>query len=172
MRRAVLLQTEATPRKLGILRDFAEKAVKCSNWMLSNRLPGESATSLQSRTLQEAKSRYSFNVQVVCALARSLAKTKGKRVDGVTVKFNVPRNCKTFKTEEFDFVELGLYPGKRVAIPIRKNRNWDRFRQCLCRFREGESPQASAMGSLRQSAAPPHVPIGGYHPDALKRGAD
>ncbi len=48
-------------------------------------------------------------------------------MDGVTVKFNVPRNCKTFKTRGFTFVEFGLYPKKRVAVPIRKNRNWDRF---------------------------------------------
>jgi IS605 OrfB family transposase len=158
MKRAVLLQTEATPRKLGIMRDFAEKAVKCSNWMLSNRLPGESATSLQSRTLQEAKSRYGFNVQVVCALARSLAKTKGERVDGVTVKFNVPRNCKTFKTEEFDFVELGLYPGKRVAIPIRKNRNWDRFSGLLgsgwtCKT-YGLTPSLEVVAYLSKPDAP------------------
>ncbi len=43
------------------------------------------------------------------------------------MKFNVPRNCKTFKTRGFTFVELGLHPRKRIAVPIRKNRNWDRF---------------------------------------------
>ena len=48
-------------------------------------------------------------------------------MDGVTVKFNVPRNCKAFNTKAFRFIELGLYPRRRVAIPIRTNRNWDRF---------------------------------------------
>ena len=52
-------------------------------------------------------------------------------VGGVTAKFNVPRNCKTFKTRRFTFVELGLAPRKRVAVPIKKNRNWDRFNGLL-----------------------------------------
>jgi IS605 OrfB family transposase len=125
--RAILLQTEATWHKLVTLRAFVEKATKCSNWILSKRIPKESATDLQSRVLQEVKKEYGFNVQVVCSLARALAKSKGDAVTGVTVKFNIPRNCKTFKTKGFFFVDLGLYPGHRVAIPLRRNRNLDRF---------------------------------------------
>lgn len=126
-KRAILLQTEATEHKLGLLRGFSVKLNECSNWMLSERLPGESPAGLQARLLREAKTRYGFNVQVVCSLARSLAKSRGSTVSGTTVKFNVPRNCRTFRTKGFFFVELGLYPRGRVAIPIRKNRNLDRF---------------------------------------------
>jgi hypothetical protein len=60
-------------------------------------------------------------------LVRQAFKSKGKCVLGVTVKFNVPRNCKTFITKRFFFVELGIYPRRRVAVPIRRNRNLDRF---------------------------------------------
>ncbi len=95
--------------------------------MLSERLPKESAVSLQARLLREAKERYGFNVQVVCALARGLAKLKGDRISGTTVKFNIPRNCKTFRTKGFFFVEFGLYPGNRVAVPVKMNLNATRF---------------------------------------------
>jgi IS605 OrfB family transposase len=109
------------------LKDFADRATTCSNWMLSERRPMESAASLQKRLLAEAKRRFGFNVQVACDLARGLAKTAGNRVRGTTVKFNVPRNCKTFRTKGFFFVELGLYPRHRTAVPIKRNRNFDRF---------------------------------------------
>ncbi len=127
VKRAILLQTEATAGKIRILKDFEARAVSCSNWMLSERRPEESAASLQKRLLVEAKARYGFNVQVVCALARGLARSKGGRVSGTTVKFNVPRNCKTFKTKGFFFVELGLYPGNRIAVPVKMNLNATRF---------------------------------------------
>jgi len=125
--RAILLQTEATGNKLGRLRAFAEKATECSNWILSKRIPKESAIDLQARVLQEAKAKYGFNVQVVCSLARGLAKSRSDVVAGMTVKFNIPRNCKTFRTKGFFFVELGTYPRRRIAIPLRRNRNLDRF---------------------------------------------
>ncbi|MBI2649524.1 MAG: transposase, partial [Thaumarchaeota archaeon] len=74
-----------------------------------------------------------FNVQVVCDLARSVWRKHRTcvHVDGVTVKFNIPRNCKTFETKSFFFVELGLLPHKRTAIPIRSNRNLQRFRDLI-----------------------------------------
>ena len=132
MKRAILLQTEATGHKLAILKDFSEKAVRCSNWILSKRNPKESAADLQARVLHDTKQKYGFNVQVVCSLVRGLAKSRSDVVvAGTTVKFNVPRNCKTFRTKSFFFVELGVYPGQRVAIPIRRNRNLDRFFRLL-----------------------------------------
>lgn len=127
MKRAILLQTEATVSKTRALNNFAVSAVACSNWMLSERKLGESATDLQKRLLHEAKKRYGFNVQVVCSVVRGLAKLRGDRVSGTTVKFNVPRNCKTFRTKGYFFVEFGLYPKGRVAVPIRMNLNATRF---------------------------------------------
>ncbi len=127
MIRTVLLQTEATERKVKALRNFQDRIVGCSNWLLGERQSNESASNLQKRVLTEAKKRYGFNVQVVCALARGLAKIAGSHVKAITVKFNVPRNCRTFRTPEFFFVELGLYPRDRIDVPIRMNRNLTRF---------------------------------------------
>ena len=131
-KRAILLQTEATNHKLDTLKDFLRKVRECSNWLLSVRSDGESNTSLQNRLLDSVQESYGFNVQVCCSLFRSLpAKCKRGRISGVTVKFNVPRNCKTCVTKNFFFVELGLYPRHRVAIPIRYNRNFVRFQNLL-----------------------------------------
>jgi len=127
MNRAVVLQASPTRRKLQVLKEFSGAAVECSNWMLSLKKPGESAASLQARTLREAKKKYGFHVQVICSLVRSLAKSRSRHFRRTTVKFNVPRNCKTFRMKSFFFVELGLYPRSRLAVPIEKNRDWDRF---------------------------------------------
>ena len=126
MERAVLLQAEATGRKLGILRHFSEEALRQANWMLSQRTD-RSSKRLQAQTYRRVKESSGFQAQVMCDLSRSLAKSRGDHLNGITVKFNVPRNCKTFRTRGFFFIELGMYPRNRIAIPIRKNRNLDRF---------------------------------------------
>ena len=126
MERAVLLQTEATGRKLGILRHFSEEALRQANWMLSQRTD-RSSNRLHDKTYRQVKESSGFQAQVVCDLSRNVAKSKGDHLNGITVKFNVPRNCKAFRTRGFFFVELGMYPRHRLAIPVRKNRNLDRF---------------------------------------------
>jgi IS605 OrfB family transposase len=68
-----------------------------------------------------------FNSQVICDIERSTARIKGSTVKAITIKFNVPRNCKTFNTKSRFFVQLGLYPRCRVAIPIRENGNLQRY---------------------------------------------
>ncbi|MDG6991386.1 MAG: transposase, partial [Nitrososphaerota archaeon] len=80
---------------------------------------------------------------------------------GTTVKFNVPRNCKTFRTRRFSFVELGLYPRRRVAVPIKKNRDWDRFSGLLgsgwtCKtYGLTPSPEVVAYLSKESKELPP-----------------
>ncbi len=125
-KRTVLLQTDATARKLSALKSFTGEAAECANWMLSKKA-GRGLKALWVKVGAEAKVDFGFNSQVVCDLARSVARSRGERVSGTTVKFNIPRNCKTFRTKGFFFVELGLYPRRRLAVPIRKNRNLDRF---------------------------------------------
>jgi IS605 OrfB family transposase len=129
MQRAILLQTEATSAKQSVLSAFEEVSTAEVNRLLSERGKYKRFKDFWRGISSDSKRLTGFNIQVVCDLARSTwRKQKGcERVDDVTVKFNVPRNCKTFKTKEFTFVELGLVPRRRVAVPIRKNRNWDRF---------------------------------------------
>jgi hypothetical protein len=69
------------------------------------------------KTLKECKIRAGFNIQVACSLIRDAWRKNTEKVDGLTVKFNVPRNCKTFNTKTNFFVEFGLYPRNRLAVP-------------------------------------------------------
>ncbi len=80
-----------------------------------------------NKTLSVSKETTSFNVQARCSLIRDAWKSKATKVNGLTVKFNVPRNCKTFETKSNFFVELGMFPRNREAIPIKQNRNYQRF---------------------------------------------
>jgi IS605 OrfB family transposase len=129
VQRAILLQTDATSHKQNALSAFEQVATAESNRLLSERGNYRKFNDFWRGVGSESKKLTGFNIQVVCDLARGAwRKQKGcTSVKGVTVKFNVPRNCKTFKTKAFHFVELGLYPRRRVAVPIRTNRNWDRF---------------------------------------------
>jgi IS605 OrfB family transposase len=95
--------------------------------MLSERGTDRNSKRLQDKTYRQVKQSSGFQAQVMCDLSRNVAKTKGEHLNGITVKFNVPRNCKTFRTRGFFFIELGMYPWNRLAVPIRKNRNLDRF---------------------------------------------
>ncbi len=133
MQRAILLQTEATSAKRRILSGFERVATTEVNRLLIERGKYEAFNDFWRDTGLESKKHTGFNIQAICDLARvTWGKQKGcESVRGVTVKFNIPRNCKTFKMRGFTFVELGLYPGKRVAVPIRKNRNWNRFSSLL-----------------------------------------
>jgi IS605 OrfB family transposase len=82
---------------------------------------------LHKQMYEECKATTHFNSQVICDVERAVARSKGKNVNGITVKFNVPRNCKTFNTKSKLFVELGLYSRQRIAIPIRENPNFKRY---------------------------------------------
>ena len=124
-----MLQTEATAAKQETVRTFSEAATAESNRLLCERGKYRRFNDFWRGEGMASKANTGFNIQVICDLARGAwKKQRGcTSVNGVTVKFNVPRNCKRFDTKGFPFVELGLYPRKRTAVPIRKNRNWDRF---------------------------------------------
>jgi IS605 OrfB family transposase len=133
MKRAILLQTSATQNKKKRLADFMGKALREYNRLLSAKWNPETCDWIDTfmdfhhKTLSVSKINTSFNVQVRCSLIRDAWKKKSQKADGLTVKFNVPRNCKTFSTKANFFVELGMYPRRRVAVPIRQNRNYQRF---------------------------------------------
>jgi transposase len=82
---------------------------------------------MHRRFYRERKATTRFNSQVICDVERAVTRTKGENVKGITVKFNVPRNCRTFNTKSRLFVELGLYSRQRIAIPIRENPNLQRY---------------------------------------------
>jgi IS605 OrfB family transposase len=131
MKRAILLQIgDITARKQGILKEFSAKATAEFNKLWEEKNSCNTFMEFHRKTFAESKKRTGFNVQVYASLERAVWKSKGK-AKGITVKFNVPRNCKTFETKTMFFVELGIYPRKRVAVPIKKNRNFQRYSELL-----------------------------------------
>ena len=133
MQRAVLLQIVATKHKQNILSHFEKKATSESNRLLSERTRHSKYNDFWETVGLESKKRSGFNIQVVCDIARSVwnKQKECEKVKSMAVKFNVPRNCKTFETRGFSFVELGIYPRRRIAIPIKKNLNFVRFQSLL-----------------------------------------
>ncbi|MEA1924867.1 MAG: transposase [Candidatus Altiarchaeota archaeon] len=130
MQRAIRLQTDATACKRAILKEFSIKAVSLANLLLKNRT-SKKLMDLHKAMYSTCKETTSFNSQVICDIERSVVRSKGTNLKAITVKFNVPRNCKTFQTKTRTFIELGMYPRKRTAVPLRHNRNLQRYSSLL-----------------------------------------
>jgi IS605 OrfB family transposase len=131
MKRAILLQTVATNKKNKLLKEFRKMATTEFNRLLSEREGCKTFMQFHHKTLSASKRNTSFNVQVRCSLIRDAWRKKTNKVTGVAIKFNIPRNCKTFRTKSNFFVELGTYPRKRIAVPIKQNRNYQRFQSLI-----------------------------------------
>ncbi len=130
MKRAILLQIDdITTKKARILKDFFMKATSEFNRLWDERNFCNTFMDFHRKTFAESKKRTGFNVQVYASLERAVWRSKGMS-KGITVKFNVPRNCKTFNMT-MPFIELGIYPRNRVAVPIKKNRNFQRYSDLL-----------------------------------------
>jgi transposase len=129
MQRAILLQTEPTKAKKRILTEFSVKATELANSLLKQR-KSKKLMDLHRETYSASKLSTSFNSQVICDIERAVIASKGHVLKGITVKFNVPRNARAFSLS-YDFVELGIKPKQRIAVPLRKNRNWQRYKDLL-----------------------------------------
>ncbi|MCL4365538.1 MAG: zinc ribbon domain-containing protein [Candidatus Marsarchaeota archaeon] len=130
MKRAILLQIDGITAKKGrIPRDFSLKATSEFNRLWKDRDFCNTFIDFHRKTFAESKKRTGFNVQVYASLERAVWRSKVKS-KGITVKFNVPRNCKTFDMA-MTFIELGIYPRNRIAVPIKKNRNFQRYSDLL-----------------------------------------
>jgi len=127
LKRAVLLQTVATDRKNHVLKQFMRQALTEYNLLLSEREGCNTFMQFHHKTLVASEARTGFNVQIRCSLIRDAYRKNADHADALTVKFNVPRNCKTFRTKTNFFVELRFRNGCKVAVPIKQNRNYQRF---------------------------------------------
>jgi IS605 OrfB family transposase len=131
MKRAILLQIDnTTAKKRNILEDFSLKATSEFNRLWNERDFCNTFMEFHRKTFAMSKRRTGFNVQVYACLERMVWRSKSKSKRGITIKFNVPRNCKTFDMS-MPFVEFGIYPRNRVAVPIAKNRNFQRYSDLL-----------------------------------------
>jgi IS605 OrfB family transposase len=129
LKRAILLQTLATDRKNHVLKEFMQKALAEYNLLLTERDGCSTFMQFHHKTLTESKQRTDFNVQVRCSLIRDAYRKNSDHVDALTVKFNIPRNCKTFRTKTNFFIELRFSKNQKIAVPIKQNNNYQRF--CL-----------------------------------------
>lgn len=131
MNRAIILQTnQLTKFKKDILNKFNQDVINLANSLLKQRT-SKRLMDLHKTTYLTSKKTTSFNSQVICDIQRNVVKSKGGRVKHLTVKFNCPRNCKIFNTKSNFFIELGLYPKKRLAVPIKQNRNYQRYKSLI-----------------------------------------
>jgi len=127
LNRVIVLQTlDLTKSKEKSLKQFSLKAVELANSLLLKR-KSKKLMDLHRETYLTSKENTSFGSQVICDIERNVVKIKGTKLKGITVKFNVPRNCNTFKTKNTFFVRLGMYPRQRLPIPIKQNSNYQRY---------------------------------------------
>lgn len=131
LNRAIVLQTlKLTKSKENVLKEFSQEAIRLANLLLSKR-KSKKLMDLHKATYLASKKSTSFCSQVICDIERNIVRSKATIIQRITVKFNVPRNCKVFETKANHFVELGMYPRKRLPVPIRQNRNFQRFKSLL-----------------------------------------
>lgn len=109
---------------------FSNDALALANSLLGKRKT-KRLMDLHRDTYSDSRANTSFNSQVICDIERNVVKSKGNKLRYITVKFNNPRNCKTFSTKANFFIELGMYPRDRIAVPIRQNRNYDEYMSLL-----------------------------------------
>lgn len=131
MRRAIVLQTLATKSKNKFLENFVSESLDVSNGFLLAKSRLSRFNDFHKFVYSVIKQDTSFNSQVICDLERNIWKKKTDRINGLTVKFNIPRNCKTFETKSNFFVKLGIFPRQSIPIPIKQNRNYQRFQSLI-----------------------------------------
>jgi len=129
--REILLQIDdITNKKYKILKDFSIKATSEFNRLWEERNFCLTFKDFHKKVWAKSKERTGFHAYIISDLKRAVWKSKSK-AKGVSVKFNIHHNCKIFSTKSFDFVELRPYPRTKLAIPIKKNRNWQRYKSLL-----------------------------------------
>lgn len=125
MQRSILLQIGATKSKEGKLKKALSIATSEFNRLWDERDFCSKFMDFHRKVYLPCKERTSFNSQVICDIERSVWRSKGKS-KGVTLKFNVPRNCKTFD-RTMPFVKFSLFSKNAVSVPLVKNRNFQRY---------------------------------------------
>ena len=125
MQRSILLQVCATESKKDTLQSALSTATSTFNSLWDERDFCLKFTDFHRKVYSSTKKHTSFNSQVVCDIERAIWRSKGKS-KGITLKFNVPRNCKTF-SKSMPFVKFSLFSKNPISVPIMKNRNFQRY---------------------------------------------
>ncbi|MDE1822939.1 MAG: transposase [Candidatus Micrarchaeota archaeon] len=129
MQRSILLQTAATTKKNSELSKALSVATSEFNRLWDERDFCSKFMDFHRKVYLSCKKRTSFNSQVVCDIERSVWRSKGKS-KGITLKFNVPRNCKTFEKTR-PFIKFSPFSKNPISVPVIKNRNFQRYSDLL-----------------------------------------
>lgn len=129
MKRTILLQICATKSKEDTLRRSLLIATSEFNRLWDERDFCLKFMDFHKKVYLDTKKRTPFNSQVVCDIERDVWRSKGKR-KATTLKFNVPRNCKTFNLS-MPFVRFSIFSENPISVPIVKNRNFQRYSDLL-----------------------------------------
>ncbi len=131
MKHAILLQIDGLTKVKGkTLREALDKAVSEANLMLSKVSKFSKFNDFHKAVYSVSKKNTSFNSQVICDIERQIWRKPTKQIKRITIKFNVPRNCKTFE-KSIPFVRFSLFSESWIAVPLAKNRNWQRYSDLL-----------------------------------------
>ncbi len=129
VKRAILLQINPTTKKDKVLNQVVQTATSEFNRLWDERNFCPKFMDFHKKVYVPTKERTGFNSQIICDIERSVWKSKEKS-KGITLKFNVPRNCKTFD-KSMSFVKFSIFSKNPIAIPIVKNRNYQRYSDLL-----------------------------------------
>ncbi len=130
MKRSILLQICSTEVKKERLKSALSTATSEFNHLFDERDHCSKFIDFHRKVYSACKKHTSFTGQLVETIERDVWRSKGKRRK-ITLKFNTNETSKTFKTKVFNFIEFGIYPRNRIAIPIIKNRNFQRYADLL-----------------------------------------
>ena len=122
-----------TALKTSRLEEFSKSSVQLANLLLSKR-QSRGMMELYRNEYSSCKKNTSFQNCVILDILRQVARKPAscKAVSNITVKFNAGKGyAKFFKTKSLEFVELALYPKGRLAIPIKKDRSYQRFQNLI-----------------------------------------
>ncbi len=127
MQRSIVLQTCATAKKNAVLAEAVDIATDEFNRLFDERDHCLKFMDFHRKVYRETKDKTSFHSNIVCDIERGVWRSKGKS-RGITIKFNVTKDVsKYFETGFMSFVEFAIYPKRRIAVPIVKNRNFQRY---------------------------------------------
>jgi IS605 OrfB family transposase len=156
MQRSILLQTDATTKKNAELIDAIRLGTSTFNHLRDERDFCSKFMDFHRKVYLSTKKITRFNSQIVCDIERNVWRSKGK-TKGITIKFNVPRNAKSFDLS-MPFVRFSLYSKNPIAIPIVKNHNFQRYTDLLkngwkCKT-YGLTPRLEIVAYLSEDESP------------------
>ena len=131
MKRAILLQTlNLTNSKEIALDTFLNACLQLSNCLIEQKKDCRTFMQFHHKTYSASKRNTPLLSQTICNIERQTFLAKGKSKT-ITIKFDVPDICKIFNSINTFFIKLHISKRKQIPIPIKENRNFQRFQDLI-----------------------------------------